>query len=73
MKVLQVLGHNAVVVRCSDGKIGVAIGSGIGFKKQKGDRIQVSIVQKLFVEEMEALVEEKKLNKGSYSMKSMEA
>lgn len=50
MKILQVFGHNALLVESIEGQKMVFVGRGIGFNKQKGDRIDRDSATEIYVE-----------------------
>lgn len=51
MKALYIISHNAVLLRDNKGRRCVVTGKGIGFMKEKGDRINQKLIQHVFVEE----------------------
>ena len=50
MKIIQILGHNAVAAQGMDGELIVLVGKGVGFHKKKGDRVNGQLVSQVFVE-----------------------
>jgi beta-glucoside operon transcriptional antiterminator len=51
LKALYIISHNAVLLRDNKGRRCVVTGKGIGFMKEKGDRINQNLIQHVFVEE----------------------
>lgn len=51
LKAIQILSHNAIVIRNERGKRCVVTGKGIGFNKQKGDQINKELIQHIFIED----------------------
>lgn len=51
MKAVHVISHNAVVVRDDYGKDYIVTGKGIGFRKKKGDRINLKAIMSVYSED----------------------
>jgi beta-glucoside operon transcriptional antiterminator len=51
LKAVHVLSHNAVVVRDHYGRNCIVTGKGVGFRKRKGDRIDPTLIKKVFTED----------------------
>lgn len=51
MKAVYVISNNAVVVRDGYGKDYIVTGKGIGFRKKKGDRINLKAIINVYIED----------------------
>ena len=51
MKAINIISHNAVLLRDEKGRKCIATGKGIGFRKEKGDQINQKLIRNVFVEE----------------------
>lgn len=51
LKAVHIFGHNAVLVRDKEGKKCLVTGKGIGFMKDKGDKINPQLIQNMFIED----------------------
>jgi len=51
LKAIDILSHNAVLLRDEKGRRCIVTGKGIGFMKEKGDRINQKLIRNIFVEE----------------------
>lgn len=51
LKAIHVLSHNAVLLRDEKGRKCIVTGKGIGFRKEKGDRVNQKLIRNIFVEE----------------------
>lgn len=51
MKAVHILSHNAVLLRDEEGRKYIATGKGIGFMKEKGDRINQELIRNVFIED----------------------
>lgn len=50
MTILQIFSHNALVAENVEGQRMVLVGRGIGFNRQKGERIDRNVATKIYVE-----------------------
>jgi len=51
LKAVYIISHNAVLSRDEKGRRCIITGKGIGFMKEKGDRINQKLIRNVFVEE----------------------
>lgn len=51
LKAINIISHNAVLLRDEKGRKCIVTGKGIGFRKEKGDLINQELIRNVFVEE----------------------
>jgi len=51
LKAINIISHNAVLLRDEKGRKCIVTGKGIGFRKEKGDQINQELIRNVFVEE----------------------
>jgi len=53
LKAIHIISHNAVLLRDEKGRKSIATGRGIGFMKERGDRINQNLIRHVFIEDRE--------------------